>query len=177
MAIRERQKDGRFLGVLSLNNVTKTQADFTILIGEFPRDNPLVALEATSILVEYSFETLGLKRVNGGSRVSSLIGFVDRLQLLGFSFEGLKEDSWYRNGELEATLHYGLTKSDYAQLKLLRGGSIWRGLDEMMRLVSGLKNQNHEQGSFTSSFIEILRKQRNLQKKTIQELELETLAD
>lgn len=93
----ETQKIIGYAGITSINHINRC-GEFYILIGEQEYWGRGIATEATKIITEYGFKSLGLHRVE-------LTSFVDNPAAIaaytkaGYKHEGIKRQSSFRDGK------------------------------------------------------------------------------
>jgi hypothetical protein len=125
--------DRSFLGLVTLKNLSQRNHSFLSIV--FPtssRTNPLLALEAVSIVMSEGFEDLKIERIVVGFNSERLKGWIHRMSLLGFSFDGFWRTQW--NEREQESLQMSMNLSMYNSLILRRGGALWLGDQEMLRL-------------------------------------------
>ena len=113
------------LGILTLTDFTNAGAHFTIFFGGHIRSKPFVSIEATALLVTYAFSKFEIKRLEGGSRLNGLKGWVNRLTSIGFLPDGMQEDGWVKEMLVEPTVRFSITRSYFEELCDRRGGGLW----------------------------------------------------
>lgn len=103
------KESGRHVGNISLQKIDmrNSSAEYAILIGEKSVWGKGVAKEASTLLIEYGFQTLGLHRIQCGTSEYNIP--MQRLAAsLGFVQEGLLKEAMRKNGEFVDVILYGL---------------------------------------------------------------------
>lgn len=106
--------DLRWIGVTLMSKAISKQ---TILM-EFWRKG--YAFEAWSLLLEYAFEALGLRKIIAGAVVDNVPSMAV-LEKLGFQVEGTLRQEFVMNGECRDAVGFGLLKHEF--YKYLRSGN------------------------------------------------------
>ena len=136
------------LGILSLTDITYSSAHFTIFFGATYRDKPLLPLEATALLVQYAFNKLEFKRLEGGTRLNGLKGYVNRLCVIGFLPDGIKMDSWVKRDLVEPTIQFSITRLFFDELCSRRGGHLWPNDDYITKVLATFKELSAEKFNY-----------------------------
>lgn len=103
------KEGGRHVGNISLQkiDVRNSSTEYAILIGEKSVWGKGVAKEASKLLIEYGFQTLGLHRIQCGTSLHNIP--MQRLAAnLGFVQEGILKEAMRKNGEFVDVILYGL---------------------------------------------------------------------
>jgi hypothetical protein len=155
-------------GILSLTNINYSSAHFTIFFGSASRDKPLLPLEATALLTHYAFEELKIRRLEGGTRINGLKGYVNRLSIIGFLPDGLKIDSWVRDDRVEPTIQFSITRLFFEELCSRRGGYLWPSDDYIKRLLETFKELSTRSFNYISDqYIESITELNNTHKSLL----------
>lgn len=103
----------RLIGVAGLVdiNTRDRHAEVYLIIGEKNYWGKGIATEVLNLLIEYSFEYLGIKRLYGYN-FSYNIASQKMLEKVGFIKEGIMRKHIYKNGKLEDINIYGLLKDE-----------------------------------------------------------------
>lgn len=127
-------------GVISFSkiNMKNKSADWAIVKdNNIEPQNRLSALESVTLLIEYGFKDLGLKRISCGQHVD-LKGWQNRLELLGFKLEGIHEKKYVFDKEVANTQSLSCQYEDYIKIKKFRGNKIWDGEIKMLDRIKKL---------------------------------------
>ena len=112
-AIVDRQTE-RHIGNVTLNHInwiTKT-ADTGLIIGRKEFWGKGYAFEAWTLLLEYAFERLGLRKIIAVA-VDRHAGSLTVLKKLGFRVEGVLRGEWFVDGEYRDAVRLGLFREEF----------------------------------------------------------------
>jgi RimJ/RimL family protein N-acetyltransferase len=112
-------KDGdRHIGNCGFNEIdyVNRYAVFGIMLGEKDAWNRGYGPEAASLVLRYGFGQLGLHRIELDV-FSSNPRAMKAYEKVGFSFEGTKRESYYRNGRFFDTHVMAILESEWARLE------------------------------------------------------------
>ena len=112
LAIVER-KSNIHIGNISLSNIDfiNSSCSFNIIVGEDSSWSKGIGYAAGKLLINHAFNELNLRRVELGT-LSNNIAMQKLAEKLGFTEEGIKRKSIYKNGQYLDMRIYGLLKSD-----------------------------------------------------------------
>lgn len=134
-------KRGIPLGIISLSfiNFQKRSCDYALVIDAMAdiKNAGFAALEATALIVEHAFKSLGVTRINAGQHVD-LFRWQQRLELLGFRLEGYHKNKFVKGSSVEDSVSIAVIYSDFIQICNRRGGKLWDSLYEMKKRIKKL---------------------------------------
>lgn len=84
-------------------------AEFAILIGNKKYFGKGIGFEAGSLLIEYAFERLNLRRIHCGTHQDNQ-GMRKLAEKLGMKEEGRRREALYKNGKYADLIEYGLVR-------------------------------------------------------------------
>jgi len=128
----------RAVGVTSLSGINRVHrtAHAAILRTNRNRKRRLDVLEVCALLLEHSFERLGMRSLVMFTAYPDLKGMQRRMELFGWRFDGIVRRMWSRGyHEVDAAVGTVLLE-DYLRIKELRGGRFWPGEARMRELVA-----------------------------------------
>jgi len=116
------KESSKHIGNVTLNRINWTHrtADTGLMIGRMEFWGKGYAFEAWSLLLEYAFEALGLRKIIAGAVVGNVPSMVV-LKKLGFQVEGTLRQEFVMNGECRDVVRFGLLKHEFS--KYLRSGN------------------------------------------------------
>ncbi|MCB9848895.1 MAG: GNAT family N-acetyltransferase [Phycisphaeraceae bacterium] len=115
------RSSGRLIGDTMLSvNKRFIAGEFGYIIAEWAWGNGY-ATETLAAVLEFGFETIGLRRISG---ICSVQNEASRrvMEKNGMLLEGTTKDSYLKWGVWEDEHHFGLTRPVYEQRKASRGG-------------------------------------------------------
>jgi hypothetical protein len=145
-----RSHTGLPLGILTLKGFTSASAHFTILFGVTSREKPLIPLESTALLVEHAFSMFNLKRLEGGTRINGLKGYVDRLSAIGFLPDGMQVAGWVKDDSVESTIRFSITESFFYEICSLRNGKLWPSDEYISKVLMNFKRLKTKRFNYIS---------------------------
>jgi len=106
--------DKRHIGNISLQNIDflNRSADLAILLGAKDLWGKGYGLEAVSVLINYGFERLGLRRITCGT-LSNNLGMRKIAQKIGFHQEGIRREAVYKNKNFLDIFEYGIFQHEF----------------------------------------------------------------
>ena len=109
------KKDKVLVGTISLNNIdfSNRECEIAGLIGEKKYHNFRNYIEACKLLIAHAFNILNMHRIYGGTIIKEVEEM--HCRVLGFTHEGIKRKSVYKNGKYHDAYLIGLLKEDYNQ--------------------------------------------------------------
>ncbi len=112
------KKDKKPIGQCGLAwiNWVSGWANAFLFIGEPEYWGKNIATEATELLVEYAFNELNLKKIQGGAAIEN-IGSWTVAKKIGFKFEGIRKHSMYVDGKFVDVKVHSLHKEDWIKSK------------------------------------------------------------
>jgi RimJ/RimL family protein N-acetyltransferase len=124
-----RKSDRKLLGTISLSkiNMSDRSAQISLVVPTIPRDAPLASLEAMALVSQHGFEKLGLDRIYAGQAFPSLIGWNQRLEIIGYKTDGLLRRAFVKGRLVSDVARISLIVDDYLELCKRRGGDLWPG--------------------------------------------------
>jgi len=113
LAIIDRETD-QHIGNVTLNRINwiHRTADTGLMIGEKDFWGKGYAFEAWSLIIEYAFQRLGLRKIIAGS-MDKNVASIAVLKKLGFKLEGTFRQEFLVDGEFRDAVRLGLLKEDY----------------------------------------------------------------
>jgi len=122
LIISDREK---YIGTVSLSfiNFQMRTADIALVIGEQSSKtniSHLFALESMARLIEHGFTKLGLIRISADQHIE-LHTWQQKLELLGFKVEGIKQHSIVKGIEVNDGISISVINEDFLFLKKTRG--------------------------------------------------------
>ena len=120
-AIVDRETE-QHIGNITLNNINwiHRTADTGILIGQKEFWGRGYAFEAWSLIIEYAFERLGLRKIIAGSIADNLPS-IHVLKKLGFKIEGTFRQQFLVEGAYRDAVCFGLFKEEFCKYGNLPG--------------------------------------------------------
>lgn len=117
-AILDRETN-QHIGNVSLNriNFIHRTADTGLLIGQKDFWGKGYAFEAWSLLIEYAFQRLGLRKIVAGA-VADNIASIVTLEKLGFKVEGTLRREFFVDGEYYDSVRLGLFRDEFHKFTL-----------------------------------------------------------
>ncbi|MFW9828847.1 MAG: GNAT family N-acetyltransferase [Candidatus Thorarchaeota archaeon] len=111
------KKDKKPIGNAFLTDVNWINgwANVGMTIGEPDYWNKNLATEATKLVIEYAFNELSLHKLHGGAIVQN-VGSWTVAEKIGFTFEGIREDEFYVDGNYVDVKIYGLLREDWMKI-------------------------------------------------------------
>jgi ribosomal-protein-alanine N-acetyltransferase len=110
-------KSDKFIGTISLNiDPDYKIASYGYLVGDQKYWGTKAAVEAISMLLDFAFEELNLRRVWGGAFIPN-IGSIFNFKKLGFTQEGRLRASGLIDGKEVDSLVFGILKSEWLARK------------------------------------------------------------
>jgi len=112
-AIVDRETD-QHIGNITLNRINwiHRSADTGLMIGRKDFWGKGYAFEAWSLLIEYAFQRLGLRKIIAGA-VADNVASVVTLEKLGFKVEGRFHKEYLVDGEYRDAVRLGLLREDF----------------------------------------------------------------
>lgn len=112
-AIIDRQTD-RHIGNVTLNRIKwiHRTADTGIIIGVKEFWGKGYALEAWSLLIEYAFRRLGLRKIMAGA-IADNEASIHVLKKLGFKVEGVARQQTFVDGDYRDSILFGLLRDEF----------------------------------------------------------------
>ncbi len=107
----------RHIGNISLQNINwiDRNAEIAFLLGERDFLGKGVMLEAGRLLLKHGFLSLNLHRIYCGTS-SENIGMQKLAHKLGLIQEGIRKESFFKNGKYVDILEYGLLVNDWSKI-------------------------------------------------------------
>jgi len=128
------------VGIVSLSGIDSGSAsgDLALFIDSsaIPALSPLAALESVARIVQHGIFELGLKRI-GATQHPSLSGWQQRMELVGFRFEGVARYGFVRGAEVADSVLLSCIDKDAKTLVAGRG-ELWDGNKNMLRRIRSL---------------------------------------
>ena len=152
-------KEGVPLGVVSLSYIDfrKRSCDFALIIDSLAdvRVAGYGALEASALIVEHGFKTLGVTRITAWQHVD-LHDWQQRLELIGFRFEGYHKRKFVKGCTIADAVSIAVTYTDFCDMCDLRGGRLWDSFQQMKKRIKGLPKQSakHKHGAVFAKDLE-----------------------
>ncbi len=114
------KKDKVLVGIVSLSDIDffNRQCEIAGLIGEKKYQNFRNYIEACKLLIVHAFNILNMHRIYGGTIIKEVEEMFCRV--LGFTHEGIKRKSVYKNGKYHDAYLIGLLKEEYIQKRKLK---------------------------------------------------------
>ena len=114
------KKDKVLVGTASLSDIDflNRQCEIAGLIGEKKYQNVQNIIEACNLLIAHAFNTLNMHRIYGGTIIKEVEEMFCRV--LGFTHEGIKRKSVYKNGKYHDAYLIGLLKEEYIQKRKIK---------------------------------------------------------
>ena len=138
-------KSGEAKGIVSLSFIDQKKkcCDFALLIDSFVdiRNSGISTLEATSLIIEHGFESLGMHRIQAGQH-TRLADWQHRMELIGFRLEGIHRGRFVKGLEVADSVSLAVTEKDYFRIKHYRGGSIFDSSEKMLERIRKLPNES-----------------------------------
>ena len=145
LALIVQNKTGIALGVVSLSfiNFQKRSCDFAIVIDSLAdiRVSGFGALEASALIIEHGFKSLGLKRINAGQHVD-LLDWQKRLELIGFRLEGYHRNKFVKGAATADAVSIAALYDDYCDICANRNGKLWDTAENMRKRVKNLPKES-----------------------------------
>ena len=107
------------IGNVTLNRINwiHRTADTGLMIGRKEFWGKGYAFEAWSLLIEYSFHRLGLRKIIAGA-VADNVASIITLEKLGFKIEGRFRQEYFVDGEYREGIRLGLLREEFYKYKL-----------------------------------------------------------
>jgi RimJ/RimL family protein N-acetyltransferase len=108
------KKDQKPIGVCGLNRINWVNqwANAFIYIGEIEYWGKDIATETVQLVLQYGFEELNFHKISGRVAVEN-VGSWKVAEKVGFTFEGVIKDDFYKDGKYVDTKNYGFLKEDW----------------------------------------------------------------
>jgi len=105
---------GLHIGNVTLNHINwiHRTADTGILIGNIKYHGKQYGIEAWSLLLEYAFERIGLRRITAGAIADNVVS-LNLMKKLGFVEEGISRKHCFVDGEYKDAIRMGLFKEEF----------------------------------------------------------------
>jgi RimJ/RimL family protein N-acetyltransferase len=115
-----RRDDDRVIGTCTLSHIDarNLRAEVGYALGRAHCGQGLMS-DALSLLLEFAFETLGLRRLEADVDPHNTAS-IRLLERFGFQREGLMRERWFVSGEVQDALIYGLLRRECAARKPAR---------------------------------------------------------
>lgn len=130
-----------YIGVVSLSQIdlVRRQAELGIVVNKDKTKtySPLIPLEAVARIVQYGFDVLGLERVHAGQHVQ-LFRWGQRLELLGFRFEGVRRRAFVKGREVADVILISCLQNDFDTIIKKRKGKYWDSSKKMFQRIKKL---------------------------------------
>ena len=112
-AIVDRETD-QHIGNITLNNINwiHRTADTGLMIGRKELWGKGYAFEAWSLIIEYAFQRLRLRKIIAGAVIDNVASIVT-LEKLGFKLEGTFRQQVLVEGEYRDTVRFGLLREEF----------------------------------------------------------------
>lgn len=112
-AIVDKETD-QHIGNVTLNRINwiHRTADTGLIIGRKDFWGKGYAFEAWSLVTEYAFQRLGLRKITAGAIIDNVTS-IAVLKKLGFKIEGTYRQEFFVNGEYRDALRFGLLKKEF----------------------------------------------------------------
>lgn len=106
------KKTGKHFGNCSLNNIDwiNRNAQFNVNIG-ITKFRTIHFLDILKIIANYSFNTLNLNKITGGSEIPGILELHERM---GWEKEGILKKHLFRDGEYHDIILFALFKDNYS---------------------------------------------------------------
>ncbi len=116
-AIVDRETD-QHIGNVTLNRINSIHrtADTGLMIGRREFWGKGYAFEAWSVLIEYAFQRLDLRKIIAGA-VADNVASVVTLEKLGFTIEGRFRQEYFMEGEYRDGIRLGLFREEFYKYK------------------------------------------------------------
>jgi RimJ/RimL family protein N-acetyltransferase len=141
LALVVQNKKGVPLGIVSLSfiNFQKRTCDFALVIDSFAdmRVSGLGTLEASSLIIEHGFNSLGMQRINAGQHVD-LFSWQQRLELIGFRLEGYHRSKFVKGSTIADSVSIAVLYNDFRNIIVHRGGKLWDSAENMEKRIKKL---------------------------------------
>jgi len=113
------KKDNKPVGHTFLTDIDWVNgwANVGMTIGEPDYWNKNIATEVTDLIIEYAFSELNLHKLHAGAIVAN-IGSWTVAEKRGFTFEGIRKDELFVDGEYVDVKTYYLLKDEWRERKL-----------------------------------------------------------
>jgi ribosomal-protein-alanine N-acetyltransferase len=110
------KEDNIHVGNISLQDIDPLQrsAEFAIVIGEKAYWRKGLASEAGSLVIRHGFNSLNLHRIYCGTSEKNL-GMQKLARFLGFTEEGRRKEAFFKDGEYQDVIEYGIVESQWKQ--------------------------------------------------------------
>ncbi len=110
--------DARFIGTAKLDGIsTHTHSAWDgIMIGDRRYHGRGLAPKVYRLLLTYGFETLGLRRVNGGCNATN-VPMVKTFLRLGYMLEGRLREADCIDGTYSDHLYFGILRNEYLAMR------------------------------------------------------------
>lgn len=114
------KKDKVLIGTVSLSDIDflNRQCEIAGFIGEKKYQNVRNIIEACKLLIAHAFNILNMHRIYGGTIIKEVEEMFCRI--LGFTHEGIKRKSVYKNGKYHDAYLIGLLKEEYIQKRKIK---------------------------------------------------------
>ncbi len=108
------QETEAFIGTATLNLISWVHrtADTGLMIGNKDFWGKGYAVEVWSLVIDYAFQRLGLRRITAGTVVGNVASTVI-LKKLGFEVEGTLRRHWLVDGEYQDGILFGLFREEF----------------------------------------------------------------
>ena len=134
-----------YVGVVSFSsiNLLKGSAEIAIVVNKKLVKNydQLIPLEAIARLTEHGFKSLNFKRISAGQHIALSL-WQQRLELLGYKLEGIKENGFSKGIELANSVWIAVTKENFDLLKEIRG-DYWDSAKRMRNRIECLPSVSY----------------------------------
>ncbi len=144
LLIKPKKKD-YLVGVVSLSSINQFQrhCDIALVIGyqDSTSESIFYAMEAKCRMTEYAFESVGVERINSGQAID-LIKWQRWQILFGYQIEGIMRNHFRKGCRVSDALLSSCLLEDYLRLREKRGGSLWPGKSEMLKLIRNLPEES-----------------------------------
>lgn len=86
------------------------------MIGDKSNRGKIFAFDSVMAIMRYAFDELGLERLDGDMIESNQLSINFYTKRCGWTIEGRKKNSFYREGKFYDKVIVGITKSEYYNL-------------------------------------------------------------
>ncbi len=90
---------------------------------------PYLSLESMSLLTEYAFLELGIKRINAGQHFE-LSQWQKQMELIGYKVEGILSNKFVKGDEVADVIKLSCIYDDYCAIRDIRG-KLWDSVKNM----------------------------------------------
>ena len=108
------KRSKQFLGTLKLDKIDmfRRSTEIGLMIGESSFQGKQVGTQVMQLIIDYSFNVLGLHRIWGGTSEYNK-GMITLFKKYNFTEEGRFKDANYISGKYSDNIYFGLIKKEY----------------------------------------------------------------